>query len=371
MAGADEAMQVATAYGAATAKDANSAVATIEALWRRVDDDFNASYLRVAPQMIEVFNTAQSRAAANASAYIPQVLEAGGQTKAVGATIEFDTSRLIGTSGDGYPTESLLYTAVTTAKTEVAKGATTATALDRGREFLALAVGTALADTARAAEKIESFARPTTYFVRMLQPPSCGRCTILAGREYRIRDPFLRHPGCDCRHIPTSEALAGDMTTDPHEYLDSLHTRDELREKYPGETLDEIYRNHGETSLEKVLGSRANAEAYYKFGGDPFQIVNAYRRPYLETVNGKRIYLDGVRTAQRYNRTIKYTTEGTTRRGIAYWQMSRTRNLSAASKQGGRYRRLTAPRLMPETILQISTSRAQTLKLLRQFGWLG
>src|SRR5690606_23965723 len=33
-------------------------------------------------------------------------------------------------------------------------------------------------------------------YVRMLTPPSCSRCTVLAGRWYRKNAGFARHPGC-------------------------------------------------------------------------------------------------------------------------------------------------------------------------------
>jgi hypothetical protein len=58
--------------------------------------------------------------------------------------------------------------------------------------------------------------------VRMLTPPSCSRCVILAGRWYRWSTGFKRHPLCDCRMIPASEDAAHDLTTDSRAYFKSL-----------------------------------------------------------------------------------------------------------------------------------------------------
>lgn len=61
-------------------------------------------------------------------------------------------------------------------------------------------------DAARAAEQVSITVRPRIGYVRYLNPPSCSRCAILAGRVYRYSEGFLRHPGCDCIHVPTTVA---------------------------------------------------------------------------------------------------------------------------------------------------------------------
>lgn len=61
-------------------------------------------------------------------------------------------------------------------------------------------------DSARSAQGVAVAARPRIGYVRMLTPPSCSRCTVLAGRVYRYSTGFLRHPGCDCTMIPTTLA---------------------------------------------------------------------------------------------------------------------------------------------------------------------
>jgi hypothetical protein len=61
-------------------------------------------------------------------------------------------------------------------------------------------------DAARAAQSVATATRPNIAHVRFLNPPSCSRCAVLAGRIYRWSDGFERHPGCDCVMIPTTVA---------------------------------------------------------------------------------------------------------------------------------------------------------------------
>jgi hypothetical protein len=61
-------------------------------------------------------------------------------------------------------------------------------------------------DAGRTASQVEMVTRPEWQnYVRMLNPPSCARCAILAGRIYRDLDAFDRHPGCDCVMVPVQD----------------------------------------------------------------------------------------------------------------------------------------------------------------------
>lgn len=80
---------------------------------------------------------------------------------------------------------------------------------------------TQVADAGRVAQGIETVIRPKlSGHVRYLNPPSCARCTILAGRFYRWSTGFLRHPHCDCVMIPTTEKAAHGLIGNPHEAFD-------------------------------------------------------------------------------------------------------------------------------------------------------
>lgn len=177
-------------------------------------------------------------------------------------------------------------------------------------------VATQLQDAGRAGESLAVAARPAvTTYTRMLQLPSCGRCVILAGRAYRWSTGFQRHPLCDCIHIPTTEAAAGDVRTDPVAAIRSM---------------TEVEQSKALT----VAGARAVRD-----GADPAQVVNARR---------------GMSTAQVAGRALAVTSEGTTRRGAARKAM------------GGR-----PVRLMPESIYELAEGdRAEAIRLLRLYGYL-
>jgi len=318
---------------------AQAAVSSVSRLWRRVGTDFDEGYAAIEPQLVAVMDIAQEQVTVEAVEYVPAVLKDTGQVAAAKTPprYTFESNVFVGVAGDGLPTESLAYGAVTTAKTAIGEGLTPRAALARGGRFLTLAVGTLMADTGRAAEGLASHATPVTGYVRMLSPPSCGRCVVLAGKHYRHNKGFARHPGCDCRHIPASENIAGDLTTDMAGYLSSLDDAGRAR----------------------ALGSYANARAYAD-GADPWQIVNAYRH-------------SGMRTAQVYGHNVTYSLEGMTRRGSAYRTMSQVRPLSRMTLEGekGYLGRVpNTPRLMPESIYQIAgNDRALADKMLHDYGW--
>ena len=301
-----------------------AATHAVERIWSGMGEDFDSSFLTVGPQVLQVLDLAQERVATGALGYIPAVLADTGQTRSLNPRYDFDARALVGTAGDGLPTEGLAYEAVITAKTAIKGGSSVREALNQGSQFLTAAVGTLLSDTGRTAEKVAMNSRPVTGYVRMLNPPSCGRCVVLAGKRSKVGEAFDRHPKCDCRNIPASESIAGDLLVDPRAHLDSL----------------------SDDELTKALGSKANAQAY-RDGADMNQLINAYRKS------------GGVSKAQVFGRTVKYTTEATTKRGV-YGRAAR-----AAGRDPVR-----APRLMPESIYQIATSKADADRLLRLYGWI-
>ncbi len=324
----------ASEYSRTQRKEITAALSALRRLWRRMGTDFDPSWFTLGPRMLEVLDMAQERVAAGSLAYLPAVLAETDQPVRV-PDYQIDPAALVGVAGDGRPTEGLLYAAVVNAKERVASGMTPASALRHASQFMTMAAGTALSDTGRTAEKMAGHARQVTGYVRMLTPPSCGRCVILAGSWTSARKAFHRHPGCDCRNIPMAEDAANDVTTGVEGYLNSLDDRD----------------------LAKALGSKANAQAF-KDGADPIQIVNAYR--------------SGVRPAQIFDERIKYTLEGTTRRGLAYRAMraAGVAGGDARRKVGDRYMSARNVRLMPETIYSRARNREEALQMLRDYGWI-
>jgi len=324
-------------YGREQRREIGAALAAIQRQWRRMSDDFDASYAAIEPAILAVMDSAQRRVSAGAAEYVPEVLsETAPRTLSRSPDYDLDLDSLTGTAGDGMPTDSMAYGAVTRAKTAVGDGSSVAEALRSGGHYLTTAVGTMLSDTARTVEQASTLARANTGFVRMLEPPSCGRCIILAGKRFRSQTAFLRHPKCDCRNIPAAESIADDLMVSPETYLS---------------TLDD-------DQLARALGSRANAQAWQD-GVDTNQLINAYRKS------------GDVRAAQVYGRTVKYTTEGTTRRGMAYRAMSRAGYVEKSNDvRAGRYFRARAPRLMPASIYSIAKNRDDAKRLLRLYGWI-
>jgi hypothetical protein len=228
--------------------------ATVKRLWARMGTDFDPSWAKIRPSMLQVVAAGQLAAATRAVPYVPAVLDETGQDGGdpVG---DLNPAAFTGTASDGWDLGTLLDQAPITAKTAVAGGAETAAALAQAGRFLTMATLTQIADTRREVVAADIGRRPkVTGYVRMLNPPSCSRCAILAGKWYRWNEGFLRHPRCDCVHIPSTEDRAGDFRTDPYAYFRSLT----------------------EAGQEQVFG-RSEARAI-RDGGDIFRVVNVQQR---------------------------------------------------------------------------------------------
>jgi len=323
----------ALSYSAFQRAEIQAALAAATRLWRRMGSDFDASYARLEPSLLAVLFSAQERVADGALAYIPDALG----DAAPDPIYKSAGSRFVGVAGDGMPVASMAYGAVIHAKQAVAAGLEQGAALARAGQFLNLSAGTMLSDTGRAAEKVSGGAHRVRHYVRMLNPPSCGRCVILAGKTTTQREAFDRHPGCDCRNVPSAEDTGDDSRTDPHAYLSELSPAEQ----------------------DRALGSKANGQAF-RDGADMNQIINAYRKS------------GGVRPAQIHGVNIKYTREGTTRRGYAYWQMSQAEYVKKQGvfKDNSMYFRLKSPRLMPESIYSIAKDQDDAKRLLKLYGWI-
>lgn len=323
--------EAALAYSSEQRSEIQAALAATARIWRRMGPDFDRSYARIEPDLLRVLFTAQERVADGALAYVPAVLEDDSDP-----LYESEGSRFVGVAGDGLPVASLAYGSVIQAKQAVASGLDVASALTQGGRRLTLSAGTMLSDTGRAAEKVSGGARRVKLWTRMLNPPSCGRCVILAGKTFRQQEAFNRHPGCDCRNVPSTEDTGEDSRTDPHAYLSEL----------------------SDAEQDRILGSAANGQAF-RDGADMNQLINAYRKA------------GAVRPGQIHGVNIKYTREGTTRRGHAYWQMSQAKYVKEQGvfRDGSKYFRLKSPRLMPESIYQIAKDQADAKRLLKLYGW--
>lgn len=322
----------AVAYYAVQQALARRAASTAADVWSQMDPaDLDGSWRhgRIGDRLFATVAAMQMTAAGPADDYLDEVLsEQDIDPQAAGRVAP---RSLAGIASDGRPLETLLYESVIGTKAAIAAGDTVPEAMARGQARLVLLVATQIQDAARGSVSVGMAARPAvTGWVRMLVGPSCARCVVLAGKTYRWNRGFQRHPLCDCRHIPTDESVAGDLTVDPRRYFESLAT----------DQQDRIF-------------TRAGAEAI-RDGADIGQVVNARR---------------GMKTATAYGRRIKTTTEGTTVRGSAGRTLRRA-GADIAKQQGDRYRRVTVPRLMPEQVFKDAKDRDDAVRLLKRFGYL-
>jgi hypothetical protein len=291
---------------------AAKAVTAARHLWAGMRaDDFDGSWRVVAPRMQALLTVAQARAAVNGAAYVPNALTEQGIPDAPDGQV--DPAKLAGVASSGADLTALLESVVIRAKTLVLAGAPGPQALVGARSQLDGIMLTQVADAGRVASGVATVARAHIGYVRMLVRPSCSRCVVLAGKFYGPLAGFPRHPRCDCVHVPTLEDMAGDVTTDPAAYFQSLSAEQQDRDF-----------------------TAAGAQAI-RDGADINQVVNA------------RL---GVATASAHGRTVTHTTQGASRRS------------TFGKANPGRLR------LMPEQIYKDATSRDDALRLLRHYGYL-
>lgn len=233
-------------------------------LWSRMGDDFDSSWTLIRPDMLGMVELGRQAAVANAVGYTSAVLRETGQPDSpVG---ELAPAVFLSTGPDGRRVDTLLDEAVIGAKTAVAGGAASSEALAQSGRWLTMTTLTLLADTRREVYGADIIQRPAlSGYVRMLNPPSCSRCIILAGRWYRWNEGFLRHPRCDCQHVPAAEDVAGDIRTDPYA----------------------MFRSMSPEQQERTFG-RIEARAI-RDGGDIYRVVNIQRRG-LGTAKAARLY---------------------------------------------------------------------------------
>lgn len=295
-----------------------AALALVRRAWSTVDPGrIVDTWDRALAGILSDFVMLQATAAAVGSGMVGEALRQQGIRAAPEA--RFRPESMAGWASDGRPLETLMFTPASVALDALDLG-TPEDALAAGRASVERIARTQVADAGRVAAGVEVTTRPRTGWVRMLTPPSCDKCLILAGRFYKWSDGFDRHPNDDCVSIPAAEDRPGDLRTDPDAYLKSLTPAEQ----------------------DEVLG-KANAQAW-RDGADLNQLVNAKR--------GMSTTVDGVRTPVLTPEGLQATTVGTTNRALA------------GKRLRGRQR------LVPESIYDIAVDRADALRLLKLHGYI-
>lgn len=289
-------------------------------LWRRLDPHrLTQSWdAQIGRDLLLIVAAAQAKAAQGSDFYVATALGLQGfASDPDGAMV---AESVAGIASDGRALASLLYQPVITTKSWLGDGMSLGEALDGGLRQLQMIVETQITDAGRVADGVSTVAnRRSRGYVRVLTPPSCARCAVLAGNVYASEKPFERHPRCDCQHVPVGDTDTGkSMARSPRDYFNSLAA-------------------HEQNRIFTVAGAEAIRD-----GADIAQVVNARRGMYSASSG------------------LRYTTEGMSRRGLA------RRGLVAAS--GGRF--LAPVRLMPEAIYDIASNREEVLRLLRRFGYI-
>ena len=280
--------------------------------WRKLGPDWIADAWRERIPTVTAAVTAAQRTAA-ASALVSGALALAEQGTWAEPDGIVDLDAFAGTTGDGRSLDTLLRGPAITTRTLINQGMEPAQALAAGGRQLSMMVLTEVADAGRGAAGVQIAARPRVGYVRMLNPPSCSRCVILAGRFYRWNQGFLRHPRCDCVHVPTmvtdqAEAFAEGLIDDPYEAFERMSEAEQNR----------VFTNAGAQAI--------------RDGADMYQVVNARR-------------------GMKYRGA--FTSEGTSRRGWA-----------------GQILRKGQRRMTPETIYRLNPNREQAVEALRAQGYI-
>lgn len=301
----------ALAYYAAQGRIVDATATVLRQVWGRVRfTDLSRSWNETTDRALIAVSAGQQAAAQGADAYINAVTTETG----IVATAEGNVraAAFSGIASDGRSLDDLLRTPVVAVRAALRRGATRERAMQSGLFSLTRIGATQVQDAGRTAVGVAIAARPEiTWWVRVLQLPSCSRCAILAGRRYRWNRGFERHPMCDCIHVPVTEDTANAIETNPRKAIESG----------------------------QVTGiSEADMQAITD-GADVSQVINAHR---------------GMSTANVYGQRVKITNEGVTRHGVA----------------GQRGRSGRAPRLRPESIYDIAKDRDDAIRLLRVHGYI-
>ncbi len=337
------------------------AVNRVQAVWGQISRrDISGSWAQLSPLLVSAVTEAQTEAARLADPYLDAVLAAEDADPAASGRVV--PSAFAGIASDGRPLLSLLYQPVIDWKVRMLAGQSADDAF-RGSLASALRItSTQVADAGRGATSTAMASRRTIQgYVRVVQPPACGRCVILAGTEWGWNKGFQRHPRCDCIHLPTTLIARNQHRGGLRGDSFSPTTRPGSAER--GFISPRAYFNALSRAEQDRVFTQAGAQAIRE-GADMAQVVNARR---------------GMSTMTAYGRRVQATTEGTTRRG-AFYRQERARTEERTGIRFARDRtdvrrglpqfQLRTPRLMPEEIYRLAQSRDEALAMLRRFGYL-
>ena len=329
--------ELALAFQAAQARRTRITANEVQRLWGQLDRaDLSGSWsASVGPRIVRAITAGQLAQAAVADEYVDEVVDAEGADPVRAGRIRPEA--FAGVAADGRSLDSLMLLSVITTKQGIGAGLSADDALTRGLQQALRLSSSEVAQAGRSAVGSSMAGKRTIQgYVRVVQPPACSRCIILAGKEFGWNKGFQRHPKCDCVHLPTT-LIARNQHRDRAGFIDP-----------------NAYFNGLSHAAQDRIFTAAGARAIRE-GGDIGQVVNARR---------------GMYTTTAYGRTLQATREGATRRGYFYRQERRRAIDRGLVPPSGRGFQLRTPRLLPEEIFRLAESRDEAIAMLRRFGYL-
>jgi hypothetical protein len=326
--------ELALAFQAAQARRTRLTANEVQRLWAQLDRaDLSRSWnASVGPRIVRAITVGQLSSANAADDYVDEVVGAeGADSDRVGRV---RPEAFAGLAADGRSLDSLMLLSLITTKQGISAGLSTDDSLMRGLSQALRLSSSEVTQAGRSAVGSSMVGQRTIQgYVRVVNPPACSRCVILAGNEYGWNKGFQRHPRCDCVHLPTTLIARHQRRgfIDPNNYFNSLSAAEQNR-------------------VFGLAGARAIRE-----GADMAQVVNARR---------------GMYTTNAYGRTVQATHEGATRRGYFYRQERRRAIDRGLVPSSGRGFHLRTPRLLPEEIFRLADSRDEAIAMLRRFAYL-
>lgn len=183
-----------------------AALADLRRIWRGMGGDWNTSWARISPDVVGAVSSAQLKMAEASTTYMTDFLA---EVDVLDQPVaQVSTASLVGYSSDGYPLQNLLYGSVVAAREAATEqGLNAPQSLREGLAWLGPVVSSQIADVGRTATMLGTATRSNLNgYTRFLNPPSCQRCAVLAGRVYRYSTGFQRHKRCDCGMQPAISA---------------------------------------------------------------------------------------------------------------------------------------------------------------------
>jgi hypothetical protein len=331
------AAELASAYYVAQQSHARRVANRVQQLWREIDRrDLTRSWVSyVGPQVVRAVTAGQLATASAADAYVESVISADGLVSDPAGRVR--VGAFAGQAADGRSLESLLYLPVIKTKQAIAAGVDDVQAMLSGLHQLLRMAASEVAEAGRGATGVSIAGNRTINgYVRVVNPPACARCIILAGKEYGWNKGFQRHPHCDCVHMPAVLIARGRHhpgAFDPKAYFGGLSKAEQNR-----------------------IFTQAGAQAI-RDGASMSSVVNARRGMYTTTTFGQ---------------SVRATREGTTRRGLffnrEFLRLQQAGKVPRSSS--GRGYRLRTPRLLPEEIYRLAATRDEAIAMLRRFGYI-